>query len=185
MAAVESKQSSKLSGIGYVFTKDDPFIGIDLDDCFEDGQLTPAAADIVRWADSYTEKSVSGNGLHIIVKGNLPEGFANKISMEHVGFKCLEMYDHRRYFTMSGDIYGEQKPIRPVKIQDLKIPTSTSASSPRKRAVTTPKHDYLISQIKDSDDGPLFSALHDHGDLTRYDGDQSRADLGYVSILAK
>lgn len=160
-------------------------MGIDLDECFTDGELSPAAEEIVQWADSYTERSVSGNGLHIIVKGNLPEGFANKISMEHVGFKCLEIYDSVRYFTMTGTIYGSKKAIRAVNIQDLKIPTSTSSSSTQKQAVSNPKLDYLINEIKQSEDGPLFSALFEHGDLTRYDGDQSRADLGLISILAK
>lgn len=168
-----------------MFTKDDPFIGIDLDDCFSGGQLLPAAAEIVEWADSYTEKSVSGNGLHIFVKGILADDFPNKISMEHVGFKCIEIYDSVRYFTMTGDIYGDSKPIRTVNIQELEIPTTTGGSSSRKRAVSSPKHDYLLSQIKESDDGPLFSALHDHGDLTRYAGDKSRAELGYISLLAK
>jgi len=105
--------------------------------------------------------------------------------MEHVGFKCLEIYDNRRYFTMTGDIYGEQKPIRAINIEGLQIPTSTTSGSTSKQAVANPKHDYLITQIKESENGPLFSALHDHGDLTKYDGDQSRADMGYISILAK
>ena len=183
--AVESNSSKNLSGIGFMFTKNDPFIGIDLDDCFNDGQLMPAAAEIVEWADSYTEKSVSGNGLHIIVKGILPNDFPNKISMEHVGFKCIEIYDSVRYFTMTGDIYGESKPIRAVSIQELEIPTTTGGSSSKKRAISSPKHDYLLSQIKESEDGPAFTSLHKHGDLTRYDGDKSRADLGYISLLSK
>ena len=120
-----------------MFTKDDPFIGIDLDDCFENGDLKSAAQEIVDWANSYTEKSVSGNGLHIIVKGILPDGFPNKISMEHVGFKCIEIYDSLRYFTMTGDIYRDQKPIRAVNIQNLEIPTTTGGSSSRKRAISS------------------------------------------------
>lgn len=147
--------------------------------------LNPAAKQIVKWADSYTERSVSGNGLHIIVKGLLPKGFANKISMEHVGFKCLEIYSSKRYFTMTGDIYGSKKPIRAVNIHELKIPTTTGPSSPSKKAVSTPQHDYLIQQIRESDDSSLFQALFDHGDLTRYEGDQSRADLALAGIIAK
>jgi len=105
--------------------------------------------------------------------------------MEHVGFKCIEIYDSVRYFTMTGDIYGESKSIRAVNINELEIPTTTGNPSSKSRPISSHKHDYLLSQIKESDDGPLFSALHDHGDLTRYDGDKSRAEMGYISLLAK
>lgn len=40
---------------------------IDVDDCIVDGKLTPLAEDIVRMADSYTEKSPSGNGIRILL----------------------------------------------------------------------------------------------------------------------
>jgi putative DNA primase/helicase len=105
--------------------------------------------------------------------------------MEHVGFKCLEIYDSVRYFTMTGNLFGKKKSIRAVNIHDLKIPTTTGNSSSPKQALTTPEHDSLISQINSSEDGQLFHALHKHGDLTKYNGDQSRADLAYCSILAK
>ncbi|MEC2368095.1 DNA primase, partial [Bacillus licheniformis] len=34
-------------GIGFMFSKDDPFIGIDIDHCVEDGVLSPFAEEIV------------------------------------------------------------------------------------------------------------------------------------------
>ena len=58
-------------GIGYVFNSDG-LIGIDLDAGFDDGFLSPLAADIISHCESYTEKSISGRGVHILVRGSLP-----------------------------------------------------------------------------------------------------------------
>lgn len=55
-------------GIGFMFSKDDPFIGIDIDHCVEDGVLSPFAEEIVQAISSYTEYSPSGKGVHIITK---------------------------------------------------------------------------------------------------------------------
>ena len=67
--AVEAFQSGKYDGIGFVFT-DTPYVGIDIDKCVVDGELTPIAKDVIKRLNSYTEFSPSGNGLHIIVNRN-------------------------------------------------------------------------------------------------------------------
>jgi len=105
--------------------------------------------------------------------------------MEHAGFKALEIYDRGRYFTMTGDIYGENKPIRDVDIADLKIPQKRSTASHSLQPILTKDLEVLINRIKAEKDGMQFTALHDHGDLTQYGGDQSRADLAYIGIVAK
>lgn len=92
-------------GLGYVFVRDGPFVGVDLDDCIEDGELTDDATAIVDDLDSYTEYSPSGTGLHIIVKGELPAGRANKNDAAGV-----EVYDRDRFFTVTGDTL-EDRPI--------------------------------------------------------------------------
>ena len=75
--ALEYYEEFKESGcrrLGFVFTKSDPYVGIDLDDCrnTQTGDIEPWAQEIVQDLNSYTEVSVSGTGLHIIVKGELP-----------------------------------------------------------------------------------------------------------------
>ena len=66
--------SARYDGIGFVFTEDDPFAGIDIDKCrnVETGEIDPWARKIVAAFDSYTEASPSGTGLHIFVKATLP-----------------------------------------------------------------------------------------------------------------
>src|SRR5579864_4584504 len=69
------------NGIGFVFTAEDPYVGIDLDKCRdpETGQVEPWAKQIITDLDSYTEISQSGRGLHIIAKGE-PPGKKHKTS---------------------------------------------------------------------------------------------------------
>ncbi|MCP4543076.1 MAG: DNA primase, partial [Chloroflexi bacterium] len=60
-------------GIGYVFSADDGFTGINLDHCTgEFGILEPWALRIVQEMNSYTEWSPSGHGVHIFVRATLP-----------------------------------------------------------------------------------------------------------------
>ncbi|MFA9478062.1 hypothetical protein ACERK3_07100 [Phycisphaerales bacterium AB-hyl4] len=61
---------SAFAGIGFVFTPDDPYCGIDLDDCLnDDGTLVDSAQQIVDTFNSYTEISPSGEGVKIIIEG--------------------------------------------------------------------------------------------------------------------
>lgn len=88
-------------GLGFVFTADDPFVGIDLDNCFnEDGSLRADAEAAVNTVKSFTERSPSGNGLHIICKGRLP-------GSGHCDNKAgREMYQEGRFFTITAETVG-------------------------------------------------------------------------------
>jgi len=85
------------AGVGFVFTTDDPIVGVDLDDCRDpdDGSLTDWAQDIVECLDSFTEVSPSGTGVHVLVKGELLDG-RNRHG-------DVELYDNARFFTVTGD----------------------------------------------------------------------------------
>ena len=81
--------------VGFVFN-DNGIVGIDIDDGFdEDGFISPLAADIIGRCESYTEKSKSGRGFHILLYGNLP--FKGKNNL-----KGVEIYKSSRYFIMTG-----------------------------------------------------------------------------------
>jgi len=71
--AVSALKKKNFNGIGFVFTGEDPYCGIDMDSC-----VNPKTNIIESWAKdwidkfaSYTELSPSGTGVHIIVKGKL------------------------------------------------------------------------------------------------------------------
>lgn len=101
---------SNADGIGFVFSKRDKFVGIDIDKCVtyaaddenrEHPIMSDFAKEIIEMMDSYTEFSVSGTGVHIIVRGNLPLEFCGTgRKNSKLG---LEVYQHGRYFTMTGN----------------------------------------------------------------------------------
>jgi len=106
--AIETFESSETyNGVGYVFSKDDPFGGIDLDDCrYGDGSLAPWAQKIVDLFASYTEISPSENGVKIFFRGRKPQ-FAGCAVKNIAGNEPgeLEVYDQARYFCVTGNIY--------------------------------------------------------------------------------
>ena len=101
--AVAGAEELGADGIGYVFSADDPFTGIDLDDCLDGDRLHPAAAEIVRLLDSYTEISPSRTGVKVIVRGSKYGNTRCRTSNTPWGGR-LEIYDRDRYFTITGDV---------------------------------------------------------------------------------
>ena len=94
--AVDSIGCGLYDHIGFVFN-DNGIVGVDIDTGFdEDGFLTDIASDIIGRCKSYTEKSKSGRGFHILMKGDLP--FKGKNNL-----KGVEIYKASRYFITTGD----------------------------------------------------------------------------------
>src|SRR5699024_7650329 len=56
--------------VGFILTEDDPYVVIDLDTkrCGESGRELHAA--LIKEAGSWTERSMSGRGYHIFLKGD-------------------------------------------------------------------------------------------------------------------
>lgn len=122
--------------IGFVFTAHDPYVGIDLDDCYapETGKLTEEAAKIVRLLDSYTEISPSGTGIKIFCRGTLDhvvKSLSDAIN--------IEMYATGRYFTVTGQHFpGTPNRIsnRPAEIDLLAEHYGTTDRKRRRRRGT-------------------------------------------------
>lgn len=94
-------------GVGFVFSDADPFVGIDLDNCLDgDEKIKDWARPIVDALDSYTEKSPSRRGLHVIVRADIREILAVHKNKTDVGDGKLEIYHTERYFTVSGWHFG-------------------------------------------------------------------------------
>ena len=85
-------------GIGYVFSKDDPYTGIDVDKCRDavTGELSELAEDTLTLVYSYAEVSPSETGIHVIAEAEHIAEFKNKSGP-------IECYDKDRYFTFTGN----------------------------------------------------------------------------------
>lgn len=97
---LEAYEAGGYDGLGFVFSTGDPFCGVDLDAAVNlaTGEVAAWAEQIVESLDGYTELSPGGAGIHIIVRGELPGGGNRK--------GPVEMYDKKRFFTMTGHILG-------------------------------------------------------------------------------
>lgn len=107
------KAVGNYDGIGFEFNNNG-IVGIDLDKVIaEDDTMSTEAVEIMAMLDSYTEYSPSGKGLHIFVKGDIPVEGRKK------GF--IEMYKAKRYFTVTGNVYGELTTIKECSEQVAQV----------------------------------------------------------------
>lgn len=168
-------------GLGFVFTDDDPFVGVDLDDCrdVETGTGDLWAVSIVNRLDSYTEVSPSGTGYHVIIEGSLPDG-GNRTG-------DLELYESARFFTMTGDRVPETASnVHERKESLTEIHTEHFGTADRDQEITPTSNglddDELRSKAAAAANGEKFSRLF-RGDIAGYDSN-SEADMALSSILA-
>lgn len=108
--AVKFYLEGNYDGIGFVFSRQDEYIGIDIDKCvtYEHSDkekknpiISEFAKEIIDTLDSYTEISVSLHGIHIIIKGSLPQSVlgTGRKNTKH----GLEIYSYGRFFTFTGN----------------------------------------------------------------------------------
>jgi primase-polymerase (primpol)-like protein len=107
-----NRNRQRYAGVGFVFVKGGGLAGIDLDDCLDaEGDLKAWARGVVeRFSDSYIEISPSGHGLKVWTRGALPTNLPGV----QVGDGHVEMYDHARYFTVTGRAFRGA----PLQIED-------------------------------------------------------------------
>lgn len=103
------EMSKYYDGIGFVFSKEDPFVGIDIDHCIQNDKLLSFAETLINSCDSYTEKSPSGKGIHIIGKAKLPHAGSGKRT------DIIEIYENTRFFTVTGDALNDSCEIKDVQ----------------------------------------------------------------------
>lgn len=103
-AAVKGYRGRGYAGIGFMFSPDDPFCGIDIDKCRnpQSGELTTLARTILAELDGHNDISPSSTGVKVIVRASLPDGKGRR-SIKH----GIEMYDRRRFFTLTGHLLEE------------------------------------------------------------------------------
>jgi primase-polymerase (primpol)-like protein len=194
-SALQRATAPDVDGIGFVFTSEDPFVGVDLDDCRDESGLSDEAIEIITRLHSYTEVSPSGSGLHVLVRGELPEGPRRKGG--------VEAYDDARYFTMTGErlagtpreINERSGPLRRVHERFLadesagdqssgesEIATARVGLNIDQSAVTALDDETLLEKAHDAENGEKFARLW-RGDTAGYDSN-SEADMALCCLLA-
>jgi putative DNA primase/helicase len=174
--AVQGSIKYNLAGIGFMFANG--YFGVDLDNCTEE-----LKEEFMETLNSYTEISQSGNGIHIICKGTLPEGARRKSG--------IEMYDSQRFFVMTGNSIGNpnvKDRTKEVKTlhnkylaqskQELEVYTYDTTLTSTKMDDTE-----VIRKASNSKNGNLFSLLFS-GDWQGVYPSQSEADMAFAIMLA-
>lgn len=98
----ECFKSGGYSGIGFVFTDSDSYVGVDLDKCVDNGRIEPWAVEVLEKLNTYAEISPSGTGIKLICKGELASNRGRKVKLSNGA--AVEVYTQGRYFTLTGHV---------------------------------------------------------------------------------
>lgn len=175
--AVAYQDAHRYDGIGFVLTKADPYCFIDLDDTHGHQKDFERQLKVYQEFDSYSERSPSGNGLHIIIKAKIPQGRRRN---------SIELYSDERYMTMTGDVFNP-KPIEDR--QELADILWTQMGGGNDKLVydgNSPQihsDDEIIQRALNAANGAKFEALRS-GRWTDYYSSQSEADFAFIDIIA-
>jgi primase-polymerase (primpol)-like protein len=174
----------RCDGLGFVFSRNDPFVGVDLDHAIEATRVADWAASIVRRLSSYCEVSPSGAGLHIIVRGTLPPGRRKRGD--------IEMYEAGRYFTVTGGHVQGTPMVIEERTRELAAlhsetfgPALDLPTAMRPAGHPTLDDRALLGCARAARNGRKFRQLYDHGDWQGVGyASRSEADLALCAMIA-
>ena len=178
-AACAAVEKYKFDGLGFVFTANDPYCGIDIDHCIEDNKINSKARSIIDACNSYTEYSLSKTGIHIITKNTSTK----KALYKKDG---VEVYSEGRYFSMSGFGIEGRSEINTVDIERLlsdEIIAPKEEKAPEGTLLKNAQIKELVERIESSGNGDKFKVLW-NGDWKQLYESHSEADMALCSILA-
>ncbi|HKG97532.1 MAG TPA: AAA family ATPase, partial [Pyrinomonadaceae bacterium] len=177
------------NGVGIVFAEDDTLAGVDLDDCRDPdtGDIDADAQAIIDGLNSYTEVSPSGTGIKVFLHGISGAGKGRNTLDTPWGGK-IEMYDHSRFFTVTGDHLAatpNKVTVSQKALADLY--RRFFGCEPDNIALEAPyiglSDDEVLSKVRAAKNGEKFERLYDCGDISEYGYDESSADASLAGIL--
>lgn len=187
----ESFKESPL--VGLVFAPDKLTLGIDIDHCLNketkgiEHELQSTIAELILTADTYTEISPSGDGLHFIFDLTAP---LTLVANKH---KPFEAYTADRYFTVTGNSYGEEREVRTitpeVALELLAIIGYPWGKDGDEKELLTIDHsnamddNMIIEKMFNAKNGSDIEKLY-NGDTTKYKNDESSADAALLLHLS-
>lgn len=197
-SAVTACERFGFTGIGFAFSDDRSVTGLDLDHVLdENGVIAEEYRWVVDAADTYTEVSPSGDGLHLFFRGGKPEG-KTKCKHNQPDGRVVEMYDHARFFTMTGELYADESGVVHADMReggdallraydlwlDGKKPKKKEKPAFDDTGQSIPfTDDELVQKMLTSASGDKICALLD-GDKSGHGDDDSAADIALCNYLA-
>ena len=183
---VYERSHEDLAGIGFVFTDNDPFVGIDLDDCRETvtGKLDPWAEEVIDRLGTYTEVSPSGTGVKAIVTTG------SEFRSRRRSNPGIEVYSSARFFTITGQsIDGNLETCDGT--DDLSWIQQTYFPEPAPQVIRTApasvnpcvSDNAVIHKATNAKNGWKFLELW-NGNTAKHGGNQSQADMSLCRLLA-
>jgi primase-polymerase (primpol)-like protein len=191
-------QAADYSGVGFMFA--DGICGIDIDNKTGSPELDKQAETVIKLMDTYTERSPSGTGYHIIFKcdmskiptagGKLDDKYYLK--NPHNDLECYFAGLTNRYFTYMGQSINKKNIEERTKqvlifLENYMFKENFNKKKEPKQVQTariSMADADIIDKIRKSKQGYKFSALFDRGDTSAYNNDDSAADLALCDILA-
>lgn len=186
--AVAAKEKFHLDGLGFFFGNG--YMGIDIDHAKDDveryleGDITDNVVnDFMSRTHSYSELSMSGEGIHIIIKGKVPGERRRKGN--------VEMYDSMRFFAMTGNFFGsypeinnpEEKILKELYDKYLQADKVVPIHRTKEVVFNNLTEAEVINKALSSKNGDRFKLLL-NGDWEQFYTSQSEADLAFANDLA-
>lgn len=187
--AIKYIGSKKVTGVGFVFTKEDDFVGIDIDGCVDlNGQFNQVAKEILSYfeGNAYAEYSPSGKGIHIIAKGEK----SNQLSKN--SDYGLEVYSEKRYFTVTGNMIEGYEEIKWCTDEITFICSKFLEKGEKQQEMVISVEekdsfelatDELLEVMFNNRNGDRLESLY-NGNWQHYYQSQSEADLAFCNALA-
>ena len=179
-------ESGHVDGLG--FALGDGWAGVDVDDALLATDLRPEAREIITTFQSYVEFSVSGSGVHVLVRGDVPAGKRSG---------RVEVYGGGRYFTVTGHALpmgpGTVEP-RQQELDELVAKIDAERACTPRGISAAP----ITPLWPDPPPPPPASAAEIievghricrgfgelwRGEIDTHDGDASRADMALIGTL--
>jgi len=152
-------------GVGFVFTTNDDYFGIDIDDGYDAaGNLTPETIALIERFGTYAEPSVRRKGVHLI-------GRTRQVPNEKSGDRSgpRECYWERRFFTLTGAPLPGYDTIAADCTEEFlswhaeTFPPKAAPAPPLIRPALTPDDETIIARVLKMTKG---RRLHGDGDMS-------------------
>lgn len=135
--------------------------------------------------------SPSKKGYHIITIGSLPDDVKHKSNHNIDKISLVEIYDDARFFTVTGDIFGENNEMKNGQAEidwflekfNMLNERRTCIKNQNSIELEFVSDDELVENIRKSASKDKFNKLY-AGETIDCDSDKSRADMSFCTILA-